>query len=111
LLPLFKEYLEDAGLISQYQKAGREMDSLKKPEKLYLNNTSQMYTISLDNSKNIGNIRETFFSQTVSPIHSINLFSNKSGNWKNILLNTWFSQGSHIFITFFYRNNCPRISA
>jgi len=72
-LKTYLKYLEDAGMISQYQKAGREIDALKKPEKLYLNNTSQMYTISFDNAKNIGNIRETFFSQSVSPHHRLSI--------------------------------------
>jgi len=72
-LKTYLKYLEDAGMISQYQKAGREIDALRKPEKLYLNNTSQMYTISFDNSKNIGNVRETFFSQAVSPCHRLTI--------------------------------------
>jgi predicted AAA+ superfamily ATPase len=72
-LKTYLSYIEDAGIISQYQKSGNEMDSLRKPEKIYLNNTAQMYAISPDNSKNIGNIRETFFSQAVSPVHKLRI--------------------------------------
>jgi hypothetical protein len=32
-----------------------------------------MYAISPDNSKNIGNIRETFFSQAVSPVYKLRI--------------------------------------
>lgn len=69
----YLSYIEDAGIIVQYQKSGNELDSLRKPEKIYLNNTSQMYAISADNSKNIGNIRETFFAQAVSPVHKLRI--------------------------------------
>ncbi|HRZ79994.1 MAG TPA: AAA family ATPase, partial [bacterium] len=69
----YLSYIEDAGIIVQYQKSGNALDSLRKPEKIYLNNTSQMYAISADNSKNIGNIRETFFAQAVSPVHKLRI--------------------------------------
>jgi uncharacterized protein len=69
----YLSYIEDAGIIKQYQKSGNELDSLRKPEKIYLNNTSQMYAVSPDNSKNIGNIRETFFSQAVSPVNKLRI--------------------------------------
>lgn len=72
-LKTYLSYIEDGGIIKQYQKSGNELDSLRKPEKIYLNNTSQMYAISPDNSKNIGTIRETFFSQAVSPIHQLRI--------------------------------------
>jgi len=49
----------------------RGINSLNKPEKMYLNNTNLMYNQS-DNSINKGNIRETFFFNQVSVKHKVN---------------------------------------
>ena len=43
-LKTYFKYLEDGGIIRQIRKAGREFDSLEKPEKIFLNNTNQLYT-------------------------------------------------------------------
>jgi len=45
---------------------------LQKPEKIYLENTNLMYALNPTNA-NIGNVRETFFMNQVSQIHSISL--------------------------------------
>jgi predicted AAA+ superfamily ATPase len=49
----------------------RGINSLNKPEKMYLNNTNLMYNQS-DNGINKGNIRETFFFNQVSVKHKVN---------------------------------------
>lgn len=70
-LKTYLKYLEDAGIIAQYHKAGRPFDAMRKPEKIYLNNTNQLYTLSPTRAGNIGTVRETFFAQTLSFLHAV----------------------------------------
>jgi len=44
-----------------------------KPEKIYLNNTNQIYAISNKGKENIGNIRETFFAGMLGGNHQISV--------------------------------------
>ena len=53
-------YMERAGLIAQLRNDVGGIRGLGKTEKMYLDNTNLVYTLSPQNS-NIGNIRETFF--------------------------------------------------
>ena len=66
--------LERGGLINLLQSSTRGINSLAKPEKIYLNNTNQIY--ALDAIKpDIGNLRETFFFnqlQVISEVTSAN---------------------------------------
>ncbi len=64
-LKTYFKYLEDGGVIRQIRKAGREFDSLEKPEKIYLNNTNQLYALSPAGNVNPGTVRETFFANIV----------------------------------------------
>ena len=52
--------LERGGLINLLQSASKGVSSLAKPEKIYLNNTNQIYAFDA-NQPDIGNLRETFF--------------------------------------------------
>ena len=52
--------LERGGLINLLQSGTKGINSLAKPEKIYLNNTNQIYAFD-SNKPNIGNLRETFF--------------------------------------------------
>lgn len=54
-------YLENGGLITLVGKAGKKLDRLDKPEKVYLGTTNQIYAISNNQAADIGSIRETFF--------------------------------------------------
>ncbi len=64
-LKTYLQYLESGGIISQFGKSGRIMDSLEKPQKIYLNNTNQLYALSSEN-ENRGTVRETFFANVLS---------------------------------------------
>lgn len=64
--------LEQAGLVNLLTSSTKGLNSLAKPEKIYLNNTNQIYSLE-SNKPNIGNLRETFFFnqlQTVKEISS-----------------------------------------
>jgi hypothetical protein len=64
--------LERGRLINLLQSSTKGINSLAKPEKIYLNNTNQIY--AFDATKpDIGNLRETFFCnqlQTISEVTS-----------------------------------------
>ncbi|MFZ9847409.1 MAG: ATP-binding protein [Flavobacteriales bacterium] len=65
LLPDYLNYLERAGLIIAANSNTKGVQSLGKPEKIYLNNTNLSAVLVGQNNVNIGNTRETFFiSQT-----------------------------------------------
>jgi len=66
--------LERGGLINLLQSSTKGVGSLAKPEKIYLNNTNQIYAFDA-NKPNIGNLRETFFFnqlQAISEVTSAN---------------------------------------
>lgn len=52
--------LEEAGMIAQLRDETGRIRSLGKVEKIYLDNSNLLYSLS-DENPNIGNIRETFF--------------------------------------------------
>lgn len=56
----YMKLLHDAELINLLYAEDKGIQSLYKPEKVYLNNTNLMYNLASENA-NIGNIRETFF--------------------------------------------------
>jgi hypothetical protein len=53
--------LERGGLINLLQSSAKGINTLAKPEKIYLNNTNQIYVFDT-NRADIENLRETFFS-------------------------------------------------
>ena len=61
----YLHYLEEARLIAMLQHHSYSIASLQKPEKIYLDNTNQIFAFS-ENYPNTGNIRETFFYNQVS---------------------------------------------
>ncbi len=66
--------LERGGLVNLLQSSTKNLSSLSKPEKIYLNNTNLIYAFDT-HKPNIGNLRETFFFnqlQAVSEITSTN---------------------------------------
>jgi predicted AAA+ superfamily ATPase len=56
----YLEYLEKAELLNALQKDATGNRILRKPDKLYLNNSNLMYALSSDRVVT-GNVRETFF--------------------------------------------------
>lgn len=59
-MPSYLIYMERAGMIAQLRDATGGLRGLGKVEKLYLDNTNLIYTLSPDKA-DIGNVRETFF--------------------------------------------------
>lgn len=72
---LFMEYLEKAGIFNLVKKAGKVSTSARKPEKIYINNSSLLLAASgmsgIDSE--IGTIRETFFVNQLSMNHTITI--------------------------------------
>ena len=69
----YLKYLEDGGTIIALPKSGSGLRGMGKPEKIYLNNTNQIYAISGRGKENIGNMRETFFAGMLGGIHQISV--------------------------------------
>ncbi|MCX6074829.1 MAG: AAA family ATPase [Campylobacterales bacterium] len=60
--------LEDAGILHLLMKAsGKGLRKLEKPEKIYLNNTNLLSIITPE----IGTVRETFFLNVLSTLHTV----------------------------------------
>ena len=59
-MPSYLIYMEKAGMIAQLRDATGGLRGLGKVEKLYLDNTNLIYTLSPDKA-DISNVRETFF--------------------------------------------------
>ncbi|HLB41290.1 MAG TPA: AAA family ATPase [Gammaproteobacteria bacterium] len=74
-LKTYFKYLEDAELIQTVRKATMKMKKLEMPEKIYLNNTNQMMSLSL-NQSNKGTLRETFFLNMIATQHDVTIPSN-----------------------------------
>jgi hypothetical protein len=73
LLPDYFNYLERAGLITLVQSSTKGVQSLGKPEKMYLNNTNLCTTLVGNNNTNLGNSRETFFASQLTPFHQLTI--------------------------------------
>lgn len=71
-------YLEKAGLIRSYLYSQKGMSLMNKPDKIYLDNTNLLYALASSNV-NEGNIRETFFANQISVIHSLS--TSKQGDF------------------------------
>lgn len=72
-LKSYLKYLEDGGILMQFGKSGRVMDSLEKPEKIYLNNTNQLYALAGFNDTNRGTLRETFLANILSSAGNVSV--------------------------------------
>jgi predicted AAA+ superfamily ATPase len=67
----FLNVLERADLINLLTTGSKGFNQLTKPEKIYLNNTNQIFALGGDKS-NIGNIRETFFFNQLKVVSKVN---------------------------------------
>ena len=67
------EYLQRAGLISSIYANGKGMKLVRKPGRIYLNNSNMSYAIhgEFKLKADIGAVRETFFANQVSPLHQV----------------------------------------
>lgn len=70
-MKLYLKYLAEANLISLLYFEEKGMNSLNKPEKIYLQNTNLMHSLAPDNTET-GHIRETFFLSQTSAILKVN---------------------------------------
>jgi len=68
-------YLKNAGLLNDVNIASKGNAMVRKPGKMYLNNSNLLYAIngSLKSESDIGAIRETFFISQVKSNHKISL--------------------------------------
>jgi len=67
----YLHYLDEIGLTKNLFKVAEGISKLQKPEKIFLEYTNLMFTLSAENS-NKGNIRETFFVNQLSYQHKVN---------------------------------------
>ncbi|MCQ2182702.1 MAG: AAA family ATPase [Bacteroidales bacterium] len=63
--------LEQAKLISMLKTPAKALKNMSSPEKLYLDNTNMMY--SLSSHIEIGTVRETFFMNQLAMTHTVSL--------------------------------------
>ncbi len=68
----YLHYLEQAKIISLLYPTGNSTAILQKPEKIYLNNTTLLYSLAEDQA-NLGSVRETFFLSQLLPFHKIQM--------------------------------------
>jgi hypothetical protein len=70
-MKLYISLLHDAQLLQLLYVPDKGINSLNKPEKIYLNNSNLMYSQGEENV-NIGNVRETFFFNQLNVKQRIN---------------------------------------
>lgn len=68
---MYLKLLNDAQLIQLLYVPEKGINSLNKPEKIYLNNANIMYNLCSD-QVNMGNLRETFFFNQVGNNNVVN---------------------------------------
>lgn len=66
------DLLEKSGLLLLVRQNSIPTGYLTKPEKIYLNNTSLLYGLTLNQSPEIGTLRETFFANQLMENHLVN---------------------------------------
>lgn len=71
-LKSYFSHLEDACLINSISKASDKLSKLESPEKIYLDNTNQLYAIASKDPEK-GTIRETYFLTMLSQNHHVTL--------------------------------------
>jgi predicted AAA+ superfamily ATPase len=70
-LKTYMGYLEDAGLIMVFGRAGRDVKAMEKPRKIYLGDVNEAYALQPVGRVDVGTVRETFFAQSVSNVHAL----------------------------------------
>ena len=74
----YLKLLNDAQLLQLLYVEDKGINSLGKPEKIYLNNSNLMYNLGIDANK--GNVRETFFLNQVQYKYAV--FASKTVDFK-----------------------------
>jgi predicted AAA+ superfamily ATPase len=67
--------LDRAGILMCINEPAPSLDTLSKPQKIYLDNTNIINSLSFEN-KNIGNERETFFANQLRAKHKVSTAKN-----------------------------------
>ena len=69
------EYLGHSGLLSNLYPTAEGMKLIRKPGKIYLNNTNLLHAIngSLKRDSGSGGVRETYFANQVGSFHKVSL--------------------------------------
>jgi len=67
--------LDRAGILMCINDPAPSLETLSKPQKIYLDNTNIIHSLSFEN-KNIGNVRETFFANQLRAKHQVNTAKN-----------------------------------
>ena len=75
----YLNYLQETRLTNHLHKDISGINRLQKPEKIYLENTNLAYTLA-ENNTDIGNMRETFFLNQMSYIHTVE-YPNSGDFW------------------------------
>jgi len=78
-LKTYLNYLNDARLISMLYFQEKGINSLNKPEKIFLENTNLMFNLS-SSASDSGNLRETFFFNQILVKHDV--FSSKESDFQ-----------------------------
>lgn len=68
----YLHYLEKARLINLLHASGQSISTLKKPDKVFAENTNLIYAIAADQA-NKGSLRESFFLNQLRNVHNIAL--------------------------------------
>lgn len=69
----YLKLLEDGRIILTVSKKGKNLSALEKPGEIFLNNTNLMYAIGTRNNIQKGNLRETFFVNTMMAFHNVTI--------------------------------------
>ena len=64
-------YLEKGGILTCLSKFAKGLKTMRKPDKIFLNNPNQIYAISSYQKDNIGSIRETCFICFLKPVSDL----------------------------------------
>jgi predicted AAA+ superfamily ATPase len=67
--------LDKAGVIMCITEPNQTLQTLAKPQKVYLENTNISYSLAFKNT-NMGNVRETFFANQLRTKHKVNTAKN-----------------------------------
>jgi predicted AAA+ superfamily ATPase len=67
----YLRYLEEAGLILVLRRAGRGLQSMDKPDRIYLGDPNLAFALAAPEKADLGSVRETFFVRSVGGLHEI----------------------------------------
>ncbi len=72
-LKQYMNIIEEAGIISLLHKNDKKMSGLKKADKIYPDNTCQLYALSANQSVDKGTLREVFFISMLKAHYEVHL--------------------------------------